>query len=67
MVLSEEEKKGWKVRVGGFGAGFRHVQFFPIPSQAYDDFVLFCVLRSTDDKDEIVKEWKTKSRGGEGG
>ena len=41
--------------------------FAKMPSLALDHCFLLCVLRSGDDKDEIVKEWKTKSRGGEGG
>lgn len=46
------------------GVGF--LEMFSL-DKAYDDFVPFSLLRSGDDRDEIVKEWKTRSRGGEGG
>ena len=52
---------------GGGGVVLDVFSFAKMPSLALDHCFLLCVLRSGDDKDEIVKEWKTKSRGGEGG
>lgn len=63
-------KKGLKMGWGGEWVGVVSdvfLFFAKMPSQAHDHCFLLCALRSGDDKDEIVKEWKTKSRGGDGG